>query len=118
MTRTDRSDEYERIARETTWQVVPRLAEDVSVAADETASAVYWGDLDAEQIERFRQHLFDLRYATEEYLARFCDDAEPWGDAEPWSDAESSATRRTPSWRPAEETPPWLRDERPDRTPE
>jgi hypothetical protein len=112
MTRTDRSDEYERIARETTWQVVTRLAEDVSVAADETASAVYWGDLDAEQIERLRQHLFDLQYATEEYLARVCDDAEPWGDA------ESPPAGRAPSWRPTDERPPWLRGERPARTPE
>lgn len=97
MVRTDRTDEYERIARETTLQVLNRLAEDAAITADETASTVYWdGDLSAEQVERMRQAIFDLQYATEEYLARFCADTEAWADT----------NERTPSWRPAEETSP------------
>ena len=118
MSHADRADEYERIARETTWQVVTRLAEDATVAAEEAASAVYWDDdLDAEQIERLRQVVFDLRYATEEYLARFCDETDPWSDAPSWHpNAESRAddAGRTPSWHPTAETPPWHSDERTD----
>ncbi|MFC7082315.1 hypothetical protein [Halorussus caseinilyticus] len=106
MTPTDRTDEYERIARETTWQVVTRLAEDATVAADETASAVYRdGDLSAEQVERMRQTVFDLRYATEEYLARFCAETDPWAD-----------DGRTPSWRPTGETPTWYPEGETSRT--
>lgn len=98
MKHTNQNDEYERIAREMTWQVLLRLAEDVAVAADETASMVYWnGELSTEQVEQMRQVVFDFQYATEEYLTQFCADAEPWTDRD----------ERLPSWRPAEETPPW-----------
>lgn len=92
MTGTDRTDEWERIARETMWQSLTRLGDDTARTTDEVADAVYWGhDLDAEQVERVRQAAFDLQYAAEAYLARLCEETEPWPDGE-----------RTPSWHPAE----------------
>ncbi len=104
--RMTKSDEFERIAREATFQVLKRLAEDATITADEVASTVYWnGDLSTEQVERMRQVVFELQYVTEEYLARFCADAEPWADN----------SERAPSWRDSEEMPPWHSDDA-DRT--
>lgn len=94
MTGTDRTDEWERIARQTLWQSLTRLGEDTSRTAEEVADTLYWGnDLAPEQVERMRQAAFDLRYATEEYLTRLCDETEPWGD---------DCDERTPSWHPTE----------------
>ncbi|WP_162224378.1 type 2 periplasmic-binding domain-containing protein [Halorussus amylolyticus] len=95
MTGTDRTD-WERIVRQTLWQSLSRLADDTQRTTEEVADSLYWGhDLDAEQVERMRQAVFDLQYATEEYLARLCADTEAWADNDD----------RTPSWHPTDELP-------------
>lgn len=99
------AEAWEGIARETLWQVLTRFAADTELALDEVADTVYWRrDPDAEQVERLRQAVFDLRYLTEAYVARVSPDAEPWVD-----DAE-----RTPSWQPA--SPPASASRRRDRS--
>lgn len=97
MTGTDRTHDWERIARQTLWQSLTTLGDDAQRTTDELGDAVYWGhDLDPEQVEALRQVAFDLRFAAEEYLARLCEDADPWA---------SEDDERTPSWHPGELPP-------------
>lgn len=85
-------DDWERVGRETLHRALSCLLDDADATVEPVADAVYWDhDVSAEQVEAMRQLAFDLEYATEAYLARLCDETEPWGD-----DAE-----RTPSRLPA-----------------
>lgn len=86
-------DPWERVGRTMVWKLFVSLLDDLDATAIPTADHVYWGhDLDAEQVEEMRQMVFDLEYATEEVLARLCEDCDPWQDER----------ERTPSWVPGE----------------
>jgi hypothetical protein len=90
------ADPWEAIARMAFWKAFTCLLAEAEATADPIADTIYWGhDVDAEQVEAMRQAVFDLDYATEEVLARLCEETEPWSD-----DAD-----RTPSWLPAEPSP-------------
>lgn len=81
--------DWESIVREATWPLFGALLEDVEMTTEEVVDALYWDhDPSPEQIERLRQAIYDLEYATEEYLASICDETEPWDDE----------TDRSPSW--------------------
>lgn len=83
------TDAWESITRETVWLIFRTILEDVETTAEEASDTLYWDhDLSPEQIERLRQAIHDLEYATEEYLASVCEGTEPWTDERD----------RSPSW--------------------
>jgi hypothetical protein len=85
-------DTWERVGRETLHCALVSLLEDADATVEPVADAVYWDhDVSAEQVEAMRQLVYDFEYATEAYLARLCEDAEPWDDEK----------ERTPSRLPA-----------------
>lgn len=85
---------WEPVARETLWQALHCTRDDVEATIESVSNTVYFDhDVDEEQIERMRQAVADLEYATEAYLAELCDETEPWSDD----------GNRTPSWQPLDE---------------
>lgn len=83
------SDARESITRETLWLLFRTLLEEVELTTEEAVDAVYWEQgLSPEHVERIRQAIYELEYATEEYLAPFCEETESWADE----------TERSPSW--------------------
>ena len=85
-------DDWEQVGRETLHCALICLLEDADATVEPVADAVYWDhDVSAEQVEAMRQLVYDFEYATEAYLARLCDETEPWSDEK----------ERTPSRLPA-----------------
>ena len=75
------SDDWERVGRETLHSALDCLLEDADATVEQVADAVYWDhDVSEDQVEAMRQLVFDFEYVTEAYLARLCEDTEPWDD--------------------------------------
>lgn len=74
-------DDWEQVGRETLHCALSCLLEDTDATVEPVADALLWDhDVSAEEVEAMRQLVFDFEYATEEYLARLCEETEPWDD--------------------------------------
>jgi hypothetical protein len=96
------NDDWEVIGRKSAHCMLWSLADDAEATIDLVASPVLWGhDVSAEDVERMRAFVFKARYVTEAYLARLCDETEPWSAGftpeqdrpEPLPDALADRTR-------------------------
>lgn len=73
------TDDWETIGRETAYCVLWTLVDDAEAAIDHVSSPVLWNhDVSAEDVERMRALAFKVKYVTETYLARLCEETEPW----------------------------------------
>ncbi|WP_128477993.1 hypothetical protein [Halorussus pelagicus] len=75
------TDDWEQVARRTVAHSLDCLLDDTASTIEPVADTVYWShDVTPEQVDAMRQLAFELEYATEEYVARLCEETTPWDD--------------------------------------